>query len=631
MIAPLPSATLGQHSSALENLTGLLAEPLNGPLSPRALAAIQSARAELVSALVENSSPPPRGAATEALICAAESLVDHPAHACAMPAVPEFDAPAGWFGVLVRLFAAPAWQTTAARQLEEMPVWLWPLYARHLFAAPSFFADTAQEERWAAHVAEHLDALVHVLNANPGSAASRGAAQIVSVLADGWPWVGSPLQVRQRLRGLARLRRLLGPRLPAHTPVLSAPLPGAPLRVALVCENLADHPDAFAPARLTPLLDTERIELAVRPVEDLPGDLAARVAQLRAENHEAIIFAGDLTASDSPVAAIAQHRIAPLQFATAHNPRGAGLPEIDFLLTDAAPDAEACAERLARLPAALAFEPPPPAEDEQAPARADLGLPAFARLLVASVHPRHATAAVRDEWQRRLSADHDARLILLPACAGPDLDALLADCERRWGDRLILAGNQPLTAATVAALLRVCDDYLPTPHDHQVRDLAALAGLPAAVATRRLDCLAFAEALTEVLEASRANPASEPCVNEVRDDLAWRRERARDLLAFGRADRAVQYLLAAVDDPAAGAEVWHELGAALQANGQSSDAVQALETCVRMAPDRLDSWLLLADWASDYGHAELLADITTVVRDLAPEDPRVLALAHRVA
>lgn len=630
MIAPLTTATPETHLPALEDLTALLSADATGHDTGR-IASIQAARGTVADIISRSGGTPPRGPALDRLLAAAEALVAHPAGAWPMANVSIEPPLTGWFGSLVSVFAGPAWQCATLRALDDHPAWFWPLHARHLFAAPPFFADVTQENQWSAHIAAHLGKLVLVLNANPGSAASRAAAQIASTLADRWPVVGPAAHLRQRQHSLARLRQLLGPRVAAHNPASSTPLPGAPIRVALVCENLAGQPDVFAPARLAPLLDPERVDLAVRTVEELPADPAAAVARLRAEAHEAILFTGDLTRSDSPVAAIARHRVAPLQFATAHNPHGTGLSEIDFLLADPAQDAEACNERLARLPAALAFDPPPPADNEEAPARADLGLPAFARLLVATAHPRHATAAVRDEWQRRLSADHDARLILLPACAGPDLDALLADCERRWGDRLILAGNQPLPAATAAALLRVCDDYLPAPHDHHVRDLAAQAGLPSATTSRRLDCLAFAEALTEVLEAARANPAAAPCVAEVRDDFAWRRERALDLLAFGRADRAVQYLLAAVDDPAAGAEVWHDLGIALQANGQNSDAVQALETCVRMAPDRLEAWLLLADWASDYGHAELLADITTVVRDLAPEDPRVLALARRVA
>ena len=91
------------------------------------------------------------------------------------------------------------------------------------------------------------------------------------------------------------------------------------------------------------------------------------------------------------------------------------------------------------------------------------------------------------------------------------------------------------------------------------------------------------------------------------------------------------YLLAAVDDPQAGPDVWHDLALALHANGQPAEAIQALETCVQRAPDRLDSWLLLSDWAADYGHHDLVRDIADIVRELAPADPRVTALAERLA
>jgi hypothetical protein len=613
---------------ALETLTGLLAPSASGDLT-----SIPAARRAVASALNELAQPPSRGPLLDTLLAAAGSLAGHPAGTLSPgEATPVAPAHSGWTGSVVHMLAAPAWQTPGLRPLGDQPAWLWPAYARYLFAAPAFFDTTENELRWSDHILVHLGALVRMLEGNRGSSSVKTIAQLAVNAADHWPAVGTGEHLRLRRHHVGRLLTLLAPRLPAFTPPPSLPSESSPLRIALIGDDSASAAGVLDATHLKTLLDPERLELTHFPHHELPADTAARVETLRAAQFDALIFAGDLTRTAGPLTALALHRAAPHQFATALCPHTSGLPEIDLFLGDALTAQESHSERVVVLPAALAFDSPAPV-DEPAPTRADFGLPADAQLFVTTAHPAHTPAAVREHWTRLLAENPQARLILLPGTAGPDMDRFLGDCEHRFGDRIIIAGHTPLEPAALHALLRVCDGYLPSgaPGDRAVRDLAQRLGLAVPGAPARIDCLSFADALTSVIECACRTPHAPLVVPPVNDDVATRHNEGNHLLAFGRPDRAVVYLLAAVDDPQAGPEVWHDLALALHANQQPAEAIQAMETCVRLAPDRLDSWLQLADWATDYGHTELVGEIHEVVRTLAPADPRVTALAERIA
>lgn len=613
--------------SALEKLTCLLASTP----APSAFTAIQAARIAVATALNQLDQPLTRGPLTEALLVAADALAGHPAGAISSGKLASpCPVRSGWTGSLVHMLAAPAWETRNLRPLGDQPSWLWTAYARYLFASPSCFDATEIEILWADHIVGHLGALVRMLEGNRGSSSVKAVALLVLNTADNWPAVGGE-RLRVRQQHLGRLLTLLAPRLPSFVPPPSPPALGAILRVALIGDS-SSSTGVFDATHLKTLLDPERFELTHYPQEELTSDTGACVDMLRAGQYDAVIFAGDLTRTASPLTALALHRVAPRQFATALSPHTTGLPEIDILLGDALTSHEFYTERIAVLPSAIAFDPPAPAE-QAAPTRADFGLPEDARLIVATAHPVHTSASVRDHWSRLLDENTKTRLILLPGSSGQDMDRLFADCERRFGDRLILAGQTPLEPAVLLTLMDVCDIYLPSgaPDDRHNRDLAQRLGLCVPDAPARIDCLSFADALTSVLENACRCPEEPLVATAGACDLTTRHEQGNHLLAFGRPDRAVVYLLAAVDDPQAGPDVWHDLALALHANHQGAEAVQAMETCVRLAPDRLDSWLQLADWATDYGHTELVVEIHGVVRTLAPSDPRVTSLAERLA
>ncbi|MET0262464.1 MAG: hypothetical protein ABW223_06175, partial [Rariglobus sp.] len=562
------------------------------------------------------------------LLHSANAIAAHPAGFLPLEVTNHAQATSGWLGSLIRLFSSPLWHTSGLRSLDSLPVWFWPSYARHLFGAPPFFQTTDQENQWSRHLLTHLDAVVRTLEANRGSSAAKTVAQIALTASARWPSVGSGNQQLHRAQALGRLRTLLAPRINAfqRTSVVD---PASALRVAVIKDTHDAQSNVLGSTQFKTLLDSARVDLTCYAPEDLPSEVAAQVEALRTASFDAVIFACDVSAPDNPFSQLALHRVAPRQFATALSPRSSGLPEIDVFLADGTFDATAYSEQVARLPSALAFDfSSLDTVGETSETRTDLGLPADAHLLVATVHPAHTTVATRERWKHLLEQDPCVRLILIAAVADTALPMLLAECERQFGNRVILAGDTPLQPDALTALLRVCDGYIvgTSPEDHYNRQLAQHLGLTVANVPPRIDCLAFADALTAVLEIACRTPDQPLIAPAIPHDLTTRHHQGKDLLAFGRADRAVVYLLAAIEDPHADAAVWHDLALALHANNQPADAIQALETSVRLDANRLDAWLLLADWATDFGHTELVNEITEVVSELAPADPRVVAL-----
>jgi predicted O-linked N-acetylglucosamine transferase (SPINDLY family) len=97
-------------------------------------------------------------------------------------------------------------------------------------------------------------------------------------------------------------------------------------------------------------------------------------------------------------------------------------------------------------------------------------------------------------------------------------------------------------------------------------------------------------------------------------------------LAQGRASRAVEYLMAAVQHADGDAGIWLTLAQALRANSQTPQAIQALETGLQLDRNNVTGLLLMAELARDAGSEEIAAETIQMLQQVAPDDPRVLAL-----
>lgn len=131
--------------------------------------------------------------------------------------------------------------------------------------------------------------------------------------------------------------------------------------------------------------------------------------------------------------------------------------------------------------------------------------------------------------------------------------------------------------------------------------------------------LARGESETAAMEASlalRSNPG----------DVRARHLQGAVLHAQGNLPGAVKYLLAAVQQSDAASAVWFTLALVLRDQGRTDDAIQALETCIRLDPHNVDALLVLLELAERVGATEIARDVLDWLRQVAPEDPRIVAL-----
>lgn len=102
---------------------------------------------------------------------------------------------------------------------------------------------------------------------------------------------------------------------------------------------------------------------------------------------------------------------------------------------------------------------------------------------------------------------------------------------------------------------------------------------------------------------------------------ALRHARGRALLAAGDAVRATDYFLGAIQHDESHAALWRDLADALRRTRRMGEAVQALQTSLRLDPRAAESWRLLAEMARSLGHAELQAEAEGMLRKLAALAP----------
>jgi protein O-GlcNAc transferase len=99
------------------------------------------------------------------------------------------------------------------------------------------------------------------------------------------------------------------------------------------------------------------------------------------------------------------------------------------------------------------------------------------------------------------------------------------------------------------------------------------------------------------------------------------------LHAQGNTSRAVDYLLAAVQRSDATPGMWYSLALALRDNRQPGEAIQVLETCLRLDNRNVPALFTLLELAEAAGATEIARDVLDCLKEVAPEDPRVLALS----
>ena len=131
--------------------------------------------------------------------------------------------------------------------------------------------------------------------------------------------------------------------------------------------------------------------------------------------------------------------------------------------------------------------------------------------------------------------------------------------------------------------------------------------------------------VAEAANETRRILASQPAFAPARHLLA------AALLRQGHGERALTYLLAAIKHAGNSAALWHDLAVALRHNGRTAESLQALQTCLRLDASRLESWLMLGEWAVEAGDPETIRKAAESAQHLAPDDARVSVLAARAS
>jgi predicted Zn-dependent protease len=103
---------------------------------------------------------------------------------------------------------------------------------------------------------------------------------------------------------------------------------------------------------------------------------------------------------------------------------------------------------------------------------------------------------------------------------------------------------------------------------------------------------------------------------------------AAALLRQGRGDRALTYLLAAIKQAGNSPALWHDLAVALHLNGRIPEALQALQTCLRLDGTRADSRLMSQEWEAE---VETAAKAAELVQSLESWDSRLGSLEGTTA
>lgn len=127
---------------------------------------------------------------------------------------------------------------------------------------------------------------------------------------------------------------------------------------------------------------------------------------------------------------------------------------------------------------------------------------------------------------------------------------------------------------------------------------------------------------TDALDLARAALRQDPA------SPAARHAAGRALTERGHHARAIEYLLAAVQNDENNASLWFDLAVALRRTGQAQQAIQALEASLRLDQSQVEAWIMLAELAKNVGSHDLAREAASVVRTLSPNDPRIATYLH---
>jgi predicted O-linked N-acetylglucosamine transferase (SPINDLY family) len=661
----------------------------------------------------------------------------------------------GWPGLVASMLLVPAWQSPKALPIDDVPSWMWGEYTKWALSIPQRFVFVGQAEEAASRYTKHLEVIASWGARNRGSATVKQALN--AFLESGSPAV--LLQAPGSLRRLAEarmkaLKAALG--VAPQTDVLPMDRTGRRLRVGFVHSQLELDASTFALLPWFGQLDKDRFEVALfvessvdTAAEDLcrvsgwefqvlPVALEQKAEVIRGSNLDVLVFGDNLVDALAGSAALALHRLAPLQVALTATPITSGSPEIDLYLTGEYTErkgaAEDYSERLGLIPCTadvrdFDLDKTQPTTEWN---RSAVGIPDEAVIFISTTDFRKIGPEVQERWASILAATPGARLVLHPFSCAADCSAhakAFASCFDRLlqsrgiaDDRLAILTEPFVSRADVKEFLKIGDVFLdtfPVSGTGSVMD-ALETGLPVVtlqgsearsrraasllnainldegvaddentyetlavrlatnagdrkVMTEKIreklvhtpvfkDSLVASEMLGFVVEkafdllvqsgrndfrrqrtpidVSPLNSVAPEMLNAVeaatldlcRNPKSWtaRLAMGNALREAGRIAHAVKYLLAALEGGEAHAPLWHDLAMALRDDGKRNQAIEALETCLRIDPKQGDVWVMAIELAESSGAMEIAREMVNALRANVPDHPQTAFIAARL-
>ena len=148
--------------------------------------------------------------------------------------------------------------------------------------------------------------------------------------------------------------------------------------------------------------------------------------------------------------------------------------------------------------------------------------------------------------------------------------------------------------------------------------------------TSPADQLAEAHRLLAQGRMTEALTAAEQLLGVQPADASARRLMGKILGRLGKLERAGAYQLSLIQRDPQDSAAWLDLARTLADSGRMENALQALETGLRLDGQNVDAWFLFGELSLKAGNASLGQEVVAVLQKLAPGDARLAPLARNL-
>jgi predicted O-linked N-acetylglucosamine transferase (SPINDLY family) len=475
-------------------------------MTPEVEQALREERAKRVAALIDT---PPEAARTlfsgawkdEHLAIAHGGLRDLPREEA------EEKAAAALRGKLARDAAAPGpilaamlllrvHEVPLPADLEAIPEWLMPTYARFLMAAPRLFHEAGDAERYGEQVERALRLLHrHVLRSPPAPLAEEICGAFVEA--------ASFMQLyfnERNLRDVYRMRAELmerwlasrGAPLAHRFPVRAAR--ERKIRVGVLCDHYYSHTETYFTLAHLERFPRKRCELILYALQEtgdplerhargvadravtLPPRDADAIERLRADELDVLVIGSNVTVAATRWAVLACHRLARVQAISGSSPVSTGMTSADWYLGAEENETEEGArtqftERVFRMPGTLTryayYHDKQPAT--LAPSREEFGIPQGDTVFFSGANFFKLIPDLSARWAGVMAGVPGAWLILMPFnqnwsasyLSDPFCSRILEQVDAAGGDASRVLILDPVPArADLHRVMSLADVYL---------------------------------------------------------------------------------------------------------------------------------------------------------------------------